>query len=112
MATKKIYGPKFYQELSTREKELIYEGAMQLAAGCLSFETVVAGAPMMAGRLGVVQVMMPWFVRIATEAAERTGLINISRLSKEALTEIDQEMSTTETEEVDPPKEPTQLSEG
>ena len=111
MASKKIYGSKFYQELSTKEKELIYDGAMRLAAGCLSFETVLAGAPMMAGRLAIVQFMMPWFVRIATDAAEKSGLINTLRMSKEALQEIDTEFPTTEIEEVDPPKESIGYSE-
>jgi hypothetical protein len=101
MATKKIYGPKFYQELSTKEKELIYDGAMRLAAGCLSFETVVAGAPMMAGRLGVIQTMIPWFIRIATDTAQKAGLITTSRMSQEAIIEIDENISTTESEETD-----------
>lgn len=104
MAKKKIYKQEFYKQLSAQEKELIYKGAMQLAAGCLAFETTIAGAPMMAGRLGVVQAMMPWFVRIATDAAKITGIIDLSRINPTAAQEIDEDITTTENEEKDPQK--------
>jgi hypothetical protein len=39
---------------------------------------------MMAGRLGIVQTMMPWFVRIATDAAKITGIIDLSRINPTA----------------------------
>lgn len=42
---------------------------------------------------------MPWFVRIATDAANVAGLINLSTMSKEALVETDEELKTTEPEE-------------
>jgi hypothetical protein len=54
METTKIYPNKFYQELSTKEKELIYQGAMQMASGCLAFSAVLGGAAPMAIRLGII----------------------------------------------------------
>ena len=110
MKTAKIYSPKFYQELSAKEKELIYQGAMQMASGCLTFDAVIGGAPAMATRLGIIQGLMPWFVRIATDAAKAAGLINLSTMSKEALAETDEELKTTEPEEETSPTETTNSS--
>ena len=110
MKTAKIYSPKFYQELSAKEKELIYQGAMQMASVCLTFDAVIGGAPAMATRLGIIQGLMPWFVRIATDAANVAGLINLSTMSKEALTETDEELKTTEPEEETSPTETTNPS--
>ena len=110
MKTAKIYSPKFYQELSAKEKELIYQGAMQMASGCLTFDAVIGGAPAMATRLGIIQGLIPWFVRIATDAAKAAGLINLSTMSKEALAETDEELKTTEPEEETSPTETTNSS--
>lgn len=106
MATKKVYTKEFYKKLSAKEKELIYQGAMQLASGCLAFETPISGAPMMSSRLGIIQGMLPWFVRIATDAAEDVGIIDLTRMSQEALVEENSTMSTTEKEEKDPEEQP------
>jgi len=46
--------------------------------------------------------MLPWFVRIATDAAEDVGIIDLTRMSQEALVEENSTMSTTEKEEKDP----------
>ena len=110
METTKIYSPKFYQELSTKEKELIYQGAMQMAAGCLTFEAIVGGAPAMVARLGIIQGLTPWFVRIATDAAKEAGLINLSNMSKEALVETDEEVKAEEPEAETPSTETTNPS--
>ena len=110
METTKIYSPKFYQELSTKEKELIYQGAIQMASGCLTFDSVIGGAPAMATRLGIIQGLMPWFVRIATDAARVAGIINLSKMSKEALVETDEELKTAEQEAEIPSTETTNLS--
>jgi len=53
---------------------------------------------------------MPWFVRIATDAAKVAGLINLSTMSKEALAETDEELKTTEPEEETSPTETTNPS--
>jgi len=53
---------------------------------------------------------MPWFVRIATDAAKVAGLINLSTMSKEALAETDEELKTTEPEEETSPAETTNPS--
>lgn len=110
METTKIYSTKFYQELSTKEKELIYQGAMQMASGCLTFDAVIGGAPAMAARLGIIQGLTPWFVRIATDTAEAAGLINLSKMSKEALVETDEEIKADEPEAETPSTETTNPS--
>lgn len=110
METTKIYSTKFYQELSTKEKELIYQGAMQIASGCLTFDAVIGGAPAMATRIGIVQGLIPWFVRIATDAAQASGLIDLSKMSKEATIETDKELETDEPEEETPPTGTTNSS--
>lgn len=53
---------------------------------------------------------MPWFVRIATDAAKETGLINLSTMSKEALAETDEELKVDEPEEGTSPTETTNPS--
>ena len=110
METTKIYPNKFYQELSTKEKELIYQGAMQMASGCLTFDAIVGGAPAMVTRLGIIQGLTPWFVRIATDVAKAAGVINLSKMSKEALVETDKELEADEPEAETPPKETTNPS--
>ena len=98
METTKIYSPKFYKELSIKEKELIYQGAMQMASGCLTFDAIIGGAPAMITRLGIIQGLAPWFVRIATDTAKAVGLIDLSKMSKEALVETDEEVKADEPE--------------
>lgn len=110
METTKIYSTKFYQELSTKEKELIYQGAMQMASGCLTFDALYGGAPAMVIRLGIIQGLTPWFVRIATDAAKAAGVINLSKMSKEALVETDKELEADEPEAETPPTETTNPS--
>ena len=110
METAKIYSSKFYQELSIKEKELIYQGAMQMAAGCLTFDAIIGGAPAMVTRLSIIQGLTPWFVRIATDAAKSVGLINLSKMSKEALVETDEELKADEPEAETTPKETTNPS--
>ena len=112
METTKIYSTKFYQELSIKEKELIYQGAMQMASGCLAFDALYGGAPAMVTRLGIIQGLTPWFVRIATDAAKSVGLINLSKMSKEALVETDKELEADEPEAETTPKETTNPSNG
>lgn len=110
METAKIYSSKFYQELSIKEKELIYQGAMQMASGCLTFDAIVGGAPAMVTRLGIIQGLTPWFVRIATDVAKAAGVINLSKMSKEALVETDKELEADEPEAETTPKETTNPS--
>jgi hypothetical protein len=54
--------------------------------------------------------MAPWFVRIATDAAKAAGIINISKMSKEALVETDEEVKTDEPEAETPPTDTTNPS--
>jgi hypothetical protein len=54
--------------------------------------------------------LTPWFVRIATDAAKSVGLINLSKMSKEALVETDEELKADEPEAETPPKETTNPS--
>lgn len=95
---KLTYSQKFYKtETNNTEKNLIYQGVMHLAQGFLDFDAtqIVAtgGGPVaLIGRLASLQLAMPWLIQIATDTANKLGILsrNFEYLSLDKLqTEFD-----------------------
>lgn len=90
---KLTYSQKFYKtETNNTEKNLIYQGVMHLAQGFLDFDAtqIVAtgGGPVaLIGRLASLQLAMPWLIQIATDAANKLGILsrNFEQLSLDKL---------------------------
>lgn len=81
----KKYKSSFYTKLPQATREAIYQGAMTLGAGFLSYDsTMVAGTgggPIyLLGRILSLQTAHPWLVRIATDMAVCSGLIDFNHL--------------------------------
>lgn len=75
----KYYDPTYYSALSAHNKELIFQAAVTMAAGFLSFDSLsVAGSgggPLaLAGRLGALQLSYKWLLYIAAKMAEELSL--------------------------------------
>lgn len=79
---KLTYSQKFYKtEINNTEKNLIYQGVMHLAQGFLDFDAtqIVAtgGGPVaLIGRLTSLQLAMPWLIQIATDTANKLGILS------------------------------------
>lgn len=79
---KLTYSQKFYKtETNNTEKNLIYQGVMHLAQGFLDFDAtqIVAtgGGPVaLIGRLASLQLAMPWLIQIATDTANKLGILS------------------------------------
>ena len=95
---KLTYSQNFYKtETNNTEKNLIYQGVMHLAQGFLDFDAtqIVAtgGGPVaLIGRLASLQLAMPWLIQIATDTANKLGILsrNFEYLSLDKLqTEFD-----------------------
>ena len=90
---KLTYSQKFYKtETNNTEKNLIYQGVMHLAQGFLDFDAtqIVAtgGGPVaLIGRLASLQLAMPWLIQIATDTANKLGILsrNFEHLSLDKL---------------------------
>lgn len=90
---KLTYSQKFYKtETNNTEKNLIYQGVMHLAQGFLDFDAtqIVAtgGGPVaLIGRLASLQLAMPWLIQIATDTANKLGILsrNLEFLSLDKL---------------------------
>lgn len=90
---KLTYSQKFYKtETNNTEKNLIYQGVMHLAQGFLDFDAtqIVAtgGGPVaLIGRLASLQLAMPWLIQIATDTANKLGILsrNFEQLSLDKL---------------------------
>lgn len=99
------YKPSFYKKLSLEEKKTIYMGAMMLANGFLSFDSLQAagfggGALPLTGRILALHATQPYLLRMATDLAVRCRLIDITRLGtpieNDEADEIDSEGLTPE----------------
>lgn len=79
------YKPSFYKKLSLEEKKTIYMGAMMLANGFLSFDSLQVagtggGAIPLTGRILALHATQSYLLRMATDLAVRCRLIDITRL--------------------------------
>ena len=81
----KQYKHEFYKKLPQDIRESIYQGAMTLGAGFLSYDSTqiggTGGGPVfLLGRIVSLQLTCPWLVRIATDTAIAAGLIDMKSL--------------------------------
>ena len=89
----KRFKPEFYKRLSDEERMCIYNGALTLSNGFLSFDSYRAspgfggGALLLSGRLAMLQLVNPYLVRIATDIAINSGFIDVAKLRPDGVSD-------------------------
>jgi hypothetical protein len=115
------YKPEFYSKLSNDERQSIYQAAAILCNGFLNFDSnhwgisssfmgsgagISKGGGVLAlgGRLALLAVAYPILVRIATDLAIESGLINLGVLKPSDASNIDWEACFDQTGRPSPDK--------
>lgn len=115
------YKPEFYSKLSNDERQSIYQAAAILCNGFLNFDSnhwgisssfmgsgagisKGGGALALGGRLALLAVTYPILVRIATDLAIESGLINLSVLKPSDVSNTDWEACFDKTGRPNPSK--------